>query len=135
MLPQAHRLLHNQDFQTVYQKGKRRHTDHLTLIALCHQSDAELFLSGNFSHPASLTPSQPTRIGIVTSKKVSKSAVKRNLMKRRIRAVMQHLLGQMAPGWDIVIVVKPVAQECKYDDFLQQLKKLLANLEVWSDGT
>lgn len=134
MLPQAHRLLHNQDFQTVYQKGKRRHTDYLTLIALCHQSDAELFLSGNFSANAS-SISRPTRIGIVTSKKVSKSAVKRNLIKRRIRAVLQHLLGQMAAGWDIVIVVKPPAQECKYGDFLQQLKKLLANLEVWSDGT
>lgn len=134
MLPQAHRLLHNQDFQTVYQKGKRRHTDHLTLIALCHQSDAELFLSGNFSVDPANTP-RPTRIGIVTSKKVSKSAVQRNLIKRRIRAVMQNLLGQMSSGWDIVIVAKPAAQQCKYGDFLQQLKKLLANLEVWSDGT
>jgi ribonuclease P protein component len=135
MLPQAHRLLHNQDFQTVYQKGKRRHTDYLTLIALCHQSDAELFLSGNFSESATITSPPPTRIGIVTSKKVSKSAVKRNLIKRRIRAALQELLRQMAPNWDIVIVVKPAAQECKYGDFLQQLKKLLANLEVWSDGT
>jgi ribonuclease P protein component len=134
MLPQAHRLLHNQDFQTVYQKGKRRHTDHLTLIALCHQSDAELFLSGNFSADPANTP-RPTRIGIVTSKKVSKSAVQRNLIKRRIRAVIQNLLGQMSSGWDIVIVAKPAAQQCKYGDFLQQLKKLLANLEVWSDGT
>lgn len=134
MLPQAHRLLHNQDFQTVYQKGKRRHTDHLTLIALCHQSDAELFLSGNFSADSANTP-RPTRIGIVTSKKVSKSAVQRNLIKRRIRAVIQNLLGQMSSGWDIVIVAKPAAQQCKYGDFLQQLKKLLANLEVWSDGT
>ncbi|MDE5087472.1 MAG: ribonuclease P protein component, partial [Trichodesmium sp. St16_bin2-tuft] len=33
-------------------------------------------------------------------------------------------------GWDIVIVVKPTAQQCNYDEFLQQLEKLLAQVEV-----
>ena len=72
----------------------------------------------------------PTQLGISVSQKVSKRAVVRNLIKRRLRVAFFSLLPQMSSGWQIVIVVKPGAAECDYEQFLQELKQLLINAEV-----
>lgn len=72
----------------------------------------------------------PTRIGISISLKVSKKAVVRNRIKRQIRAILRHLLPQISPGWNLVVVVRPGASECDYAQFLRELKQLLAEAEV-----
>lgn len=72
----------------------------------------------------------PTRIGISISRKVSKHAVTRNRMERQIRAALRHLLPQISPGWDCIIVVKPTDETCNYGQFLQELRQLLAQAEV-----
>jgi ribonuclease P protein component len=71
-----------------------------------------------------------TCIGISIGLKVSKRAVVRNRIKRRIRSAMQELLPHLALGWQIVIVVKPSATQCSYEQFLQELKQLLVSAEV-----
>jgi len=125
MLPKVSRLRHCRDFSIVYQKGIRKNTSHLALRALRHQQSTELPQDRD-----NLEPHRPTRIGISISKKVSKGAVVRNRIKRQIRAALRQILPCISKGWDIVIVVKPTAQECNYDEFLQQLEKLLAQAEV-----
>lgn len=75
----------------------------------------------------------PTRIGITVSTKVSKRAVVRNRIKRRIRAALRELLPGFAMGWMIVIIVQPVAAKCNYKEILQELKQLLIEAEVF-DG-
>jgi ribonuclease P protein component len=72
----------------------------------------------------------PTRIGISISRKVSKHAVTRNRIERQIRSALRHLLPQIDPGWDCIIVVKPTDEACNYGQFLQELKQLLAQAEV-----
>lgn len=72
----------------------------------------------------------PTRLAISVSRKVSKHAVTRNRIERQIRAALRHLLPQIAPGWDCIIVVKPKDEACNYGQFLQELKQLLAQAEV-----
>ena len=74
----------------------------------------------------------PTRIGISISLKVSKRAVIRNRIKRQLRAVFRCLLPQLSPGWRLVVVVQPSAaqEKCDYQQFLQELKQLLAEAEV-----
>ncbi|MEB3339579.1 ribonuclease P protein component [Okeania sp.] len=119
MLPTENRLRHNKDFSAVYQKGIRKNTSYLALRALRHQQK-----------PNSPLPHQQTRIGISISKKVSKGAVIRNRIKRQIRAALRQMLPSISKGWDIVIVVKPPAQQCNYGEFLQQLEKLLAQAEI-----
>jgi ribonuclease P protein component len=114
-LPKVHRLRRRQDFSKVYQAGLRRHSPNLTLRAL------------RYSGAGRATPST---IGISISTKVSKRSVVRNRVKRQIRAAFQSLLPHMAPGWRIVIVVKPSATECAYGQFLQELKQLLTSAEV-----
>ena len=125
MLPRENRLRHHQDFNIVYQKGIRKNTSHLSLRALRHLRGPELIKEQD-----KLVAQKPTRIGISISKKVSKGAVIRNRIKRQIRAVLRQMLPHISRGWDIVIVVKPTAKQCNYDEFLQQLEKLLAQVEV-----
>jgi ribonuclease P protein component len=115
-LPKQHRLRSYQEFKQVYQKGSRHHGKWLILRVFSQQKPGE--------------SAMPTRIGISISQKVSKKAVVRNRIKRRIRAACRQLLPEISPGWEIVIVVKSQSQECEYGDFLQELRQLLAQTEV-----
>jgi ribonuclease P protein component len=117
-LPKPHRLRRRQDFQKVYQYGKSHQGVHFTLKSMRHQ-------------PPAATENLPaTRFGIAVSQKVSKKAVTRNLLKRRIKAVLRLLLPQIASGWSVVIGVRPSAQGCEYVEILRELKQLLTAAEV-----
>lgn len=112
-LPKAHRLKKRQDYRAVYEQGIRRYSPHLTLIALdLHNSKNEDL-------------SLETKVGISISKKVSKKAVVRNRIKRQIRSALMVNWQLVNPGWNMVIVVRPKAIECKYEHFLRELEELL----------
>jgi ribonuclease P protein component len=127
-LPKRNRLRHRQDFSAVYQGSIRRSTPHLTLRALKPQEKHIYPDSANTSQGAKLE--QPVQIGISISQKVSKRAVIRNRIKRQIRAAMRQLLPQLSSGWQLVIVVRPEATQCDYEQILRELKQLLADAEV-----
>jgi ribonuclease P protein component len=129
MLPKINRLRHPKDFKTVYSKGLHRKTPHLTLRALRSQPRK------TEQNPKPSSSVQPTRMGISISQKVSKRAVVRNRIKRQIRAAWHQLLPQVCPGWDVVIVVKPTADQCNYAEILQELKQLLVEAEVLNGYT
>ncbi|MGL5064424.1 MAG: ribonuclease P protein component [Microcoleus sp.] len=122
MLPTANRLKHRNDFSAVYRRGIRRNSTHLSLRALRKPKTA-----GSGTVENSL---QPTRTGISISLKVSKRATVRNRIKRQIRAALRQLLPRLKSGWDLVIVVRPLAQECNYAKILQELEQLLVEAEV-----
>jgi ribonuclease P protein component len=117
-LPKPYRLRRRQDFQKVYQHGKRHQQAHLTLRSLRQLPD-------------STTENLPaTRFGISVSQKVSKKAVVRNLLKRQVKAALRQLLPQVVRGWSVVIGVRPSAQGCEYVEILRELEQLLAAAEV-----
>lgn len=118
-LPKANRLKHRKAFKTVYQKGGRASGKYFILRTWKAVAES----SGEVSPP-------PTQVGISISQKVSKKAVVRNRIKRQIRAIMRSFLPNLPSGWKIVVVVKPQAQGCKYEDFLRELKQLLIKSEV-----
>ena len=117
-LPQIHRLKHWRDFRVVYKQGIRRHSEHLVLMALSTRTVGEQ------------SQINPSRIGISIGKKVSKKAVIRNRIKRQIHGVILQLLPRILDGWQIVIIVKPTAVECKYDHFLRELEELLKKTKI-----
>jgi ribonuclease P protein component len=137
-LPKVHRLQHRRDFSAVYQKGLRRHGRCLVLRALRtsvsdrrNRSVGPLRVapktSGDAESPAQVAP---TQIGFSISQKVSKRAVVRNQIRRRLSAALHTLIPQMEQGWWLVIVVRPEATQCDYHQFLQELKQLLVDAEV-----
>jgi ribonuclease P protein component len=118
VLDRCNRLKQRQDFTRVYQCGSRYQSSHLILRAYRQ-------------------PDQPTRIGVSVSQKVSKRAVVRNRIKRWLRSACRSLLSELQPGWDLVIGVRtqPASQqspalECDYQQFLQELKQLLAEAKL-----
>ncbi|MDB9535474.1 ribonuclease P protein component [Dolichospermum planctonicum CS-1226] len=116
-LPKAYRLKSRQDFQAVFREGIRRHSSHFTLRAL---------------KPSPDTAPPATKIGIAISTKVSKRAVVRNKIKRRITAALYQLLPKLVPGWRLVLIVKPITAEYEHQThkFLRELEELLAQTEV-----
>ena len=64
------------------------------------------------------------RLGIIVSKKVSKRAVVRNKVKRRIRASYQNELERIQQGYDLIIVAKKRCAEDPYRDLDRSLKHL-----------
>jgi ribonuclease P protein component len=127
-LPQQHRLKLRRDFQAVYHKGIRRTGRYLILRGLPERSSFP-----KNSNLEQLPPDEgklPTRIGISISQKVSKKAVVRNRIKRQIRAILRQLLPRLVPGWQLVVVVRPGADQCEYAHFLRELEQLLVEAEV-----
>ena len=53
------------------------------------------------------------RIGITVSKKLGKAHV-RNFVRRRLREVYRIHEGEFQPGWDIVVVARSRAVDCKF---------------------
>ncbi|MEB3211981.1 MAG: ribonuclease P protein component [Leptolyngbyaceae bacterium] len=80
-------------------------------------------------HP---TRTEPTKVGISVSQKVSKRAVIRNRIKRQLKAAIRSLIPCFNNGWLLVIVVRPSAVQCDYGQFLQELEKTLKLTEVWN---
>ena len=121
-LPKAYRLKSRQDFQAVFREGIRRHSSHFTLRAL----------KPTLATEPSLDTAPTTKIGIAISTKVSKRAVVRNKIKRQMTAALYQLLPKLAPGWRLVLIVKPTTKEseCETQKFLQELEQLLAQTEV-----
>lgn len=117
-LPKPHRLKNRRDYRAVYAQGIRRYSPHLTLFALACENakSADSTLTSSF--------------GISVSKKVSKKAVVRNRLKRQIQGVIRYYLPGIEPGWQIVIVVRPQAIECKYEHFLRELEELLKQAKI-----
>jgi ribonuclease P protein component len=136
-LPKANRLKSRKDFQAVFREGIRRHGSYLTLRALkplC-SINPSLDTATETAQPTDSGHVASTQIGISISTKVSKRAVVRNRIKRQITAALHDLLPKLSPGWRLVVVVKPTAAEskCVSPQFLQELKQLLAQAEVF-DG-
>ncbi len=112
MLPPPHRLRDRRDFERIYQL-KQAHHGKLLVLWLAPQE----------------TP-QPSRIGIVVSKRLSKRAVDRNRLKRQWRRVCRMLLPQVAVGWDMIVVVRQAALNVSDSECRTELTQLMATAGV-----
>ncbi len=88
MLPKENRLKKKKDFEHVFKEGKGVKEDFLFL---------KFF-------PNKLKQS---RFGVVVSQKISKKAVTRNKLKRRIKKLIELNLPKIKRGKDVVLVALP----------------------------
>ena len=61
-----------------------------------------------------------SRFGFVVSTKISKKATERNLIKRRLRAIVQKERANIVPGYDIVMLTRPPIRSLSFSA-LQEL--------------
>ena len=100
-----YRLTNSSDFQRVRRTGKSY--AHPLAILIASAND----------HPIS-------RFGFTTSKALG-SAVRRNRVKRLLREAIREHLAAIKPGWDIVVVARPMMIESSWSEILQAITNLL----------
>lgn len=101
-----YRLSKKKDFETIFKKGKKVYGRYMTLF----------FLKNNLGL---------NRFGIIISNKVSKKAVERNKIRRRILEALRKNLDLLKNGFDIVIVAKDSIQDRNYQLIKDEILKLL----------
>lgn len=111
MLAKTHRLSKNKDFEKVFSKGKGFKAKYIFLKTL----------GNNLSF---------SRFGFVVSKKISKKAVKRHKIKRRISDIIRSKIKEIKGGRDIVIVANPQIRERSYREIESVINDVLKSAEL-----
>jgi ribonuclease P protein component len=109
MLPRKHRLTADKDVTRVLRKGRAVFTNLLIVKALGNDLGV-------------------VRTAVVVSTKVHKRAVKRNLIKRRVREVLQKLIPNIKIGVDMVVTAQPEAVDRSQADLGAALEYCLKKM-------
>lgn len=115
-MKRAYRLRKPDQFQRVRRDGKTWGSSLLTLNA-----------AGNRR--------RGTRCGFVVGKRVGK-AVDRNRARRRIREAVRIVYDRIAPGWDLVFIVRSnVATTVEFTQIQSEVEQLLRRAGIWRETT
>jgi len=73
---------------------------------------------------------EPTRVGIVASKKVG-DAVRRNRAKRRLREAIRLVWPELgSSGWHVVVIATPGTGTLDFGDLVEALRRGLSQVGV-----
>lgn len=88
------------------------------------------WLPGAPRRPSAAAPSQPVLVGTFASARVSKSAVVRNRMRRRVREAMRLSLKDMTEKQPTQLLLCPRAAslDAPFDDLLAEARTFLSQL-------
>ena len=102
VLARANRLVEADDYRRLVRRGRRYASDH-AIVYFSRSSDV-----------------RPVRFGFIVPKSVG-VAVKRNLVRRRLKAVSHELLASVSSGTDIVIRALPGAAQADWDTLRSEI--------------
>jgi ribonuclease P protein component len=111
MLQKRHRLASERDFNRIFKKGKTTNGNTLSVRVVRN------------NRPES-------RVAFVVSTKVSKRAVVRNLLKRRLREIVRPLVSTLIPGLDIVVMTKVQTLALSVAELRQSMVDVLKKARV-----
>jgi|SRR5680860_1181832 len=109
MLKRKNRIISSVAFKEIFTEGEVKENECFKII----------FKKNNLDYP---------RYGIVVSTKVSKLAVERNALKRKIRNILMDFLLVFSKGFDVVIIVKKNCLKISFSKLKESLKELLLKL-------
>lgn len=75
-----------------------------------------------------------SRFCVIISAKISKKAVERNKIKRRVRAVINNDLGQVKKGFDVIIIVTKNIINLGFSDLKQEIEDSLKKIGIYDDS-
>jgi len=99
------RLRNPREFSHVYNKGTPCFGRHVVVSAVP-------------------TGKEVSRVGFAVSKKIG-TAVTRNKVRRRLKAIVQELTNQFSPGYDVVIGAKRSAVGASFADLQEDVRSVL----------
>ncbi len=76
---------------------------------------------------------EQTRFAVIISKKVSKSAVNRNKIKRQIREIIKMQLKRIKTNKDCIIITLPPILEKKYPEIEESINKHFDKLHLYNN--
>jgi len=109
MLKKKNRIISSVAFEGIFREGEIKENECFKII----------FSKNNLDYP---------RYGIVVSTKVSKFAVERNTLKRKIRNILKDFLLVFSKGFDVVIIVKKNCLKISFSKLKESIKELLLKL-------
>lgn len=86
------------------------------------------FYNAFFGLKARRNSSDADRFAVMVSKKVDKTAVGRNLIKRRIKAAARQFSGKRATNYDFVIISLPAAKDLDFPGVREHIHNLLSRV-------
>lgn len=104
-LPRECRLLRRSDYEAVYNEGRRRSSKYFAVFLRRNNSDV-------------------SRFGW-SIKKATGNAVRRNLIRRRLREIVRLHRQQIDGGWDVVIHPRDSVAAAEFPELERGLLKLL----------
>ena len=113
MLKSINRLRKRKEFAYLYNNGTAKHSEHLTLVYLP-------------------TKHRPLKVGFSISKKIGKAHT-RNLIKRRLRAIMREKVNMLPDNYNMVIIAKAGVDNISYSQMQEELSLVIAKtgLKRW----
>ena len=106
MLKSINRLRKRKEFGYLYNNGIAKHTAHLTLVYLP-------------------TKHRPLKVGFSIAKKIGKAHT-RNLVKRRLRAIIRDMIANLPDNHNIVFIAKVGIDEITFSQMQEEVKMLIA---------
>jgi len=103
--PREFRLRRRAEFLVVYEKGWR--TSGKWFGAICLKTGEQA----------------PSKVGFAVPRSVEGS-VERNRVKRRLREAVRLNLGQLGPGWRVVLQGRKAAAEAPFSDLAKEVERL-----------
>ena len=76
-----------------------------------------------------------SRFAIVVGTRVHKSAVRRNHLRRQYREILRAHLGEIAKGFDILLITSKPALELEYADKEARILRVLAKARLIGGGS
>ncbi len=111
MLSKENRLKNKKDFDKIFKKGKGFKQDFLFIKIFKNDLDA-------------------SRFGFIVSKKISKKAVARNKIKRKMRESVRLKIEKISPGYDLVFLPDINIKEKKFKEIDQIINKILIKAKI-----
>ena len=115
MLVKTNRLVKRKDFDNVFKNGKKHSLP-----------GTEIYLK------ISKNKLKQSRFGFIVSKKVSKKAVVRNKIKRRLREIIRSNLPEVKKGIDVVIITLPGFEKNDFPTTKRMINKLFQRAGIIS---
>jgi len=111
VFPAQNRLRNEKDIKTLFAKGK---------------SVFDLTLGIRFNK----NNLPDTRFTVVVGTKISKRAVVRNRIKRRIRGIVEKKLPEIAPGYDVLFMVKKEVIDQTHAQLVEQIDRMFKRAKL-----